>query len=108
MYFGVAAELCPSQHGRQASLWRVDPDGSAERVFSMEKDPLNVTYFLPGTLGFPGGPGFPGRLFFHTTALESDNCTFSMASEPGRGLRPGAVTADEGELREGTVIGWEA
>jgi hypothetical protein len=77
-YFAVTAELCPSQKGRAAELWRVAPDGTCERAMTLEKDRYSVKYFMPGTIDFPRGPGLPDRLLFRATALVGDNGTFSV------------------------------
>lgn len=78
LFFAVTAELGPSQQGRFAALWRVDADGEARRIFTLDKDWLPRHYFMPGTIEFPRGPGFPDRLYFHTTALEADDAVFSV------------------------------
>jgi hypothetical protein len=78
-YFAVTAELCPSQKGRAAELWRVDDDGSCDRILMLEKDRYSVKYFMPGTIDFPRGPGLPDKLLFRSTALAGDNRTFSVA-----------------------------
>jgi hypothetical protein len=78
-YFAVTAELCPSQKGRAAELWRVDENGSCERVLTLEKDRYSVKYFMPGTIDFPRGPGLADRLLFRATALAGDNRTFSIS-----------------------------
>jgi len=77
-YFAVTAELCPSQKGRAAELWRVRDDGSCKRVLTLEKDRYSVKYFMPGTIDFPRGPGLPDKLLFRATALAGDNRTFSL------------------------------
>jgi hypothetical protein len=79
-YFAVTAELCPSQKGRTAELWRVrNETGLCERVLTLEKDRYSVKYFMPGTIDFPRGPGLPDKLLFRATALAGDNHTFSLA-----------------------------
>jgi hypothetical protein len=77
-YFAVTAELCPSQKGKAAELWRVDENGSCERVLTLEKDRYSVKYFMPGTIDFPRGSGLADRLLFRATALAGDNRTFSI------------------------------
>jgi hypothetical protein len=78
LYFGVTAELCPSQQGKFAAIWRVRADGQAERIFTMDKDWLHPWYLMYGLIEFPRGPGRPDRLFFHTTALKADDAMFSV------------------------------
>ncbi|HYH81333.1 MAG TPA: hypothetical protein VEX86_16130 [Longimicrobium sp.] len=98
-YFGVAAELCPSQTGRFAALWRVGPDGTAARVLTVQKDRLDPHYFMPGTLDFPRGPGLADRLLFHVTSLAPDNRCFSVpvpVADTGRGALAGAADTREG------------
>jgi len=78
LFFGVAAQLCPSQTGRQASLWCWN-DGGLERVAAFEKDALPVSLFLPGTLHFPSGPGRAAEFYFHGVGLRrADNRTFRV------------------------------
>lgn len=79
LFFAVTAELCPSQQGGFAALWRVGPDGEARRIFTMDKDRLPCFYFMPGVIEFPRGPGLRDRLYFHTTSLKSDDAMFSVA-----------------------------
>jgi len=78
LFFAVTAELCPSQQGRFAALWRVGAGGAARRIFTLDKDWLPRLYFMPGTIEFPRGPGLPDRLYFHTTSLTSDDAMFSV------------------------------
>jgi hypothetical protein len=79
LFFAVSAELCPSQQGRSASLWHVDPQGHCARLFEMEKDDFPLRFFMPGTMHFPLGPGLSDQLFFHVVALRGgDNRTFSL------------------------------
>jgi hypothetical protein len=78
LYFGVTAELCPSQQGKFAAIWRVRADGHAERIFTMDKDWLHPWYLMYGLIEFPRGPGLANRLYFHTTALKADDAMFSV------------------------------
>jgi hypothetical protein len=79
MYFAVTAEMCPSQSDRCAALWRVNENGSAERVVQMAKDRWHKKYFMPGTLHFPSGPGLANHLLFHAVGLaQADNRMFSL------------------------------
>jgi hypothetical protein len=77
-FFAVTAELCPSQKGRAAELWRFVEDGAPERVATLEKDRYSVRYFMPGTIDFPRGPGESDRVLFRATALAGDNRMFSL------------------------------
>ena len=82
LFFGVTAELCPSQAGREAALWRWS-DGRLERLAVFAKDALPVSLFLPGTLHFPGGPGRQGEFYFHAVGLRrADNRTFRVHRDP--------------------------
>lgn len=56
LFFGVAAELCPSQTGRAASVWHLDEQNVPTRVIAMQKDFLPLKYFQVGVFCFPGGP----------------------------------------------------
>ncbi|MBX9788281.1 MAG: hypothetical protein K2Y37_05155 [Pirellulales bacterium] len=78
LFFGVTAELCPSQQGRHGSLWHVRRGASPQTVLQIPKDPLPVRYFLPGTWQFPQGPGLADRLLVHLVALRGDNQTYSL------------------------------
>lgn len=79
LFFGVTAELCPSQQGRHASLWHVCDGERGERVLSIDKDYLPVRFFQPGTWQFAHGPGLPDRLLVHLVGLAgSDNRTYSL------------------------------
>lgn len=82
LLFTVTAELCPSQTGRSASLWRVVEGKKLERMLSLEKDALPIGAFMPGTLHFPLGPGLPDEVVFHAVALRGvDNRTFRIRRE---------------------------
>ena len=77
LFFGVTAELCPSQTGRSASLWHVDSHDNVKNIFSINKDPYPVTYFLPGAFHFSNGPGLNNQFFLHCIALQyADNQTY--------------------------------
>ncbi len=79
LFFAVTAELCPSQQGRAASLWRLDPSGELQRLAGFEKDRLPVGLFLPGTLHFPTGPGRADEFYFHGVGLRgADGRTFRV------------------------------
>ena len=69
-FFAVTAELCPSQEGRNATLWhyRPGPDAELAPMLRIEKDRWPIQ-LLPGTLHFPSGAGLPGRFFFTGVAL---------------------------------------
>lgn len=80
LFFGVTAELCPSQRGRAACLWHVSPECHCEAVACHEKDRWSPRYFLPGAFYFPAGPGIPGGSYVHTIALSGvDGFTFRLA-----------------------------
>jgi hypothetical protein len=82
LFFGVTAELCPSQHGRSAALWHVSPADDATPIASFEKDAPSPRYFLPGAFYFPSGPGLEGRSFVHAVAFRhADATTFSLSRE---------------------------
>ena len=77
LFFGVSAELCPSQQGRSAVLWCVSDQQKCSRLLAFEKDRLSVKYFLTGAFYFPCGPGLADEFFFHGIALRgADNRTF--------------------------------
>ncbi len=79
LFFGVTAELCPSQRGKEASLWWLRDGESACRVAASDKDMLPVKYFLAGTWYFPQGPGIPDGLLLHGVGLRgADNRTFTL------------------------------
>ena len=67
-FFAVTAELCPSQVGRNATLWHLPPGGKLRKLHSIEKDRWPVQ-LLPGTMHFPGGPGNPDHFHFHCVGL---------------------------------------
>jgi hypothetical protein len=69
LFFGVTAELCPSQKGRAAAVWNVAEDDSAQRIASFEKDRLRRDLFMYGTLHFSLGPGLPDRFWVQGVAL---------------------------------------
>ena len=73
LFFGVTAELCPSQKGTSATLWHVDPAGNVNPVFSADKDlihsPLWSKLFMHGTLHFPSGGGLDGETYIHGVGL---------------------------------------
>jgi hypothetical protein len=69
LFFGVTAELCPSQTEPSGVVWHVGADGTPARIAALRKDALPVRYFMPGTINFPGGPGVPGDVYFHGVAL---------------------------------------
>lgn len=77
LFFGVVAELCPSQSGRSGAIWHVRDGGPGECIAAREKDALPVALFQPGTWQFSRGPGLPGSLFVHVVGLRAaDNRTF--------------------------------
>jgi hypothetical protein len=69
IFFAVAAELCASQIGRNATLWHYLPGGALTPLHSVEKDLLPIQ-FLPGTFHFPCGPGEADRFHFSAVALK--------------------------------------
>jgi hypothetical protein len=77
MFFGVAAELCPSQTGRFAALWKVDGNAHCTRIATFEKDRLPIA-FLAGTLDFPAGPGLQHELLFRCTGVVPDNAVMAL------------------------------
>jgi hypothetical protein len=70
LFFGVTAELCPSQTEPSGVVWYVGPDEVPRRIASFPKGRLSVRFFLPGTINFPGGPGIAGEVYFHGVALK--------------------------------------
>lgn len=78
LYFAVTAELCPSQVGDEAVLWRLHEDTGSARVARFRKDRLSVRYFMPGTLHFPNGPGDGSNIYFGVVGVEGDGTTFSL------------------------------
>ncbi len=78
-YFGVTAELCPSQVGRSASVWHVGGDDAGTQVLEVKKDRWPVRYFLAGTWHFAAGFGLKDRVLVHAVALRGvDNRTFEL------------------------------
>jgi hypothetical protein len=85
LFFGVTAELCPSQQGRSAWLWHVSPEDECRSVASFEKDWMPWRYFLPGTLYFPSGPGCDDVSYVHAIALSGvDGYTFRLSRDIGK------------------------
>lgn len=83
LFFAVSAELCPSQVGRNATIWHLDPRGDCTPVVSFAKDALPVRYFQPGTISFPRGPGARDEFFFTGVALRgADGVTFRVRRAP--------------------------
>jgi hypothetical protein len=81
LFFGVTAELCPSQQGNFAALWHVDTvRGTSRRLKTFPTDGKSVRYFMPGTLDFSRGDGTHTDVFFRTTAVVPDNAVFSIAA----------------------------
>lgn len=80
-FFGVAAELCPSQTDRHATLWHLHAQEQKPRcIVSFEKDILPLQFFMPGTIHFPAGPGLPDVLFFSCVGLkEGDDRNFAVS-----------------------------
>ena len=83
LYFGVTAELCPSQPGRNGSLWHVRDGQQGHRVLSIAKDFLPVRFFQAGTWQFAKGPGWGSELLVHLMGLKGDNRTFALRSTDG-------------------------
>jgi hypothetical protein len=71
-FFGVAAELCPSQTVPAAVLWSVGGADECRRIATFPKDRLPVP-FLAGSLDFPGSAGPLPDLVFRCTAVRPDN-----------------------------------
>jgi hypothetical protein len=69
LFFGVTAELCPSQTEAAGVIWQVGEGSAPRRLAAMSKDRLPVRFFLPGTIDFAGGPGRPGEVYLRGTAL---------------------------------------
>jgi len=67
LFFAVTAELCPSQVGKNATLWLFDGEHLSP-LLSFEKDAL-PNYFMPGTLHLPAGPGRSDRFALHGVGL---------------------------------------
>jgi hypothetical protein len=83
LFFGVTAELCPSQVGRAASLWHLDAAGKLECLGRFDKDRWPVGLFLPGTLHFPSGASRRDEFYFHALGLQGiDNRTFRVRRAP--------------------------
>jgi hypothetical protein len=83
IFFGVTAELCPSQNDSAASLWAVGEHGSCERVSVFHKDGWHRILFMFGTLHFPAGPGLKDALYVHGVALKGlDNGTCRISLSP--------------------------
>jgi hypothetical protein len=79
LFFGVTAELCPSQNGRAAAVWNITENDSARQIVSFEKDRLRKDLFMYGTLHFSLGLGVPDRFWFQAVALEgADNQTYCV------------------------------
>jgi hypothetical protein len=79
LFFGVTAELCPSQNGRAAAVWNVTENDSARQIVSFEKDRLRKDLFMYGTLHFSLGLGVPDRFWFQAVALEgADGQTYCV------------------------------
>ena len=79
LFFAVTVELCPSQVGRSATLWHLDREDQLNRIAGFEKDAWPVSYFLPGTIHFPCGPGVADEFFVQTVALHGvDGRTFRV------------------------------
>ena len=86
-FFAVTAELCPSQVGRNATLWHLRPGGELRPLRSIAKDVWPIQ-FLPGTLHFPGGPGLQDRFHFHCLALAgADNRVYEVRRSSRSGRR---------------------
>lgn len=68
-FFGVTAELCPSQREPHAELWRVGIDLNANCLVIAQKDRWPVRYFQAGHFQFPQGPGLNGQLYFSALGL---------------------------------------
>lgn len=84
LFFAVTAELRSNDQGRRATLWHLDPGDRCTSVASFEKDRWPVSQFLPGTLGFPGGPGDGQAFYFSGVALAGiARTTFRCAPDPG-------------------------
>lgn len=84
LFFAVSAELCPSQHDRNATIWHLSlSEGTCKSLLSMRKDRLPIKYFLPGTIHFARGPGRADEILFQAVALEGvDSSIFRICREP--------------------------
>lgn len=89
LFFGVAAELCPSQTEASGVIWHLAEGVEPRRVAAMSKDRLPVRLFLPGTIDFAGGPGRSGEVYLRGTALAGGD-TRVHRLRPRAGLRPAA------------------
>lgn len=72
-FFGVTAELCPSQADPFAELWHIaageNPVPQAKCLLRIAKDRWPVKYFQAGHFQFPQGPGLSGALHFSVLGL---------------------------------------
>ncbi len=78
LFFGVTAEMCPSQQGRHGSLWHLRDGQRGAQVLTVPKDALPIRYFQAGTWQFPQGPGWGDDLLVHLVALKGDNRTYAF------------------------------
>jgi len=67
LFFAVTAELCPSQVGKSATLWRLDGEDLSP-LMSFEKDAWS-RYLMYGTLHLPAGPGRDDSFALHGVSL---------------------------------------
>jgi hypothetical protein len=82
LFFAVTAELCPSQVGREASLWHVGDGIPARKIWAAEKDRFSPKWFLRGMLHFAQGPGSGNETYFNAVALRGlDNRSFRISVE---------------------------
>lgn len=68
-FFGVTAELCPSQRDPFAELWHVGADEQAKCILKIAKDRWPVSYFQAGHFQFPQGPGRAQKFYFSVLGL---------------------------------------
>ena len=69
LFFAVTAELCPSQIGRSATLWRLEEGGRPAPLVSFEKDRWPAGLFMVGALHMPNGPGAPDHFYLSGVGL---------------------------------------
>jgi hypothetical protein len=91
LFFAVAAEFGPGRPGGSATLWHLDADDRCSHVVSFAKDRWPVAQFLPGTLGFPQGPGDGAAFYFSGVALSGiGRTTFRCGPVDDAGAAPAA------------------
>jgi hypothetical protein len=81
-FFGVTAELCPSQPRREGSLWAIAPDGNCQKVLVFKKDWYPLKLFQAGTWTFPSGPGSSQGVLFSTIGLQGADARVFLLQPP--------------------------